>query len=315
MPTIVPDHFVHIMTETCRRRKKCIAILCYINTLFEWLETKYPKLYRSKCGEFIEDNNPHLPTNSLLANLCRIVSREFNGVILMLVGGAYYSAARTLRWILETVLKAFVAIDEKSVFTKNAADKGVSMSFDEFIEFLEYTDSMARRRKDKSLTCWMKNDDFSKHVNKFRRIHGIDRLPDSIDFRWLDGLEHAQRKHAELIYYAYEQLSSYIHTNLRDFRLISTDIHPFVYYEPKEFEKVYRLTLLTSDVVIYLLILGIWMDIGFYSPETGAKFEEVMVKELAESAEGHEYFFRALPSLRGLVFSTRNLAPKLKMKD
>lgn len=303
MPTIVPDHFAHVMEETCRRRKKRIAILLHLNILFEWLETKFPSVYKSKCGEVIEDFcNSHVPTNSLLANLTRIVSREFNAVVLMIVGGAYDSAARTLRWMLETVLKAFVATDDKSVLTRNAADKGVGMTFDEFIDFLEYTDSRTRRRKEKSLIDWMNNAEFAKRISKFKKIQGIDRLPDSIDIRWLAGLENGQHKQADLIYFAYERLSSYIHTNLRDFRLSSGDVHPFVFYSRREFDEVYRLILLTSDIISYLLILGIWMDIGFYSPEIGARFQEVVAKELGEGAEEHSYFFKELPSLRGLVF-------------
>ncbi len=54
--------------------------------------------------------------------------------------GAYDSAARTLRWMLETVVKAFVAIDDKSMLTGNETHKGQSMSYEEFMEFLEYTD-------------------------------------------------------------------------------------------------------------------------------------------------------------------------------
>jgi hypothetical protein len=307
MPTVVPNHFDHVMKETCRRRKKCITILLHLNVLFEWLETKLPSLYKSKCGEFIEDfGESNFPTNSLLANLTRIISREFNAVILMTVGGAYDSAARTLRWMLETVLKAFVAIDDKSVLTGNAQDRGQAMTFDDFVDFLVYTDSRARRRKEKPLTNWINSDGVAGRTIKFRKIQGIDRLPDSINNTWLVGLGNGQHKHADLIYFAYEQLSSYIHTNLRDFRLSSLCLHPFVFYDRKEFDEVYRLILLTSDIISYLLILGIWMDIGFYSPETGAKFAEVIVKEMGEGAEEHAYFFKELPSLRGLVSSNEN---------
>jgi hypothetical protein len=309
MPTIVPDHFVNVIEETCRRRKKRIAVLLHINILFEWLETKFPVLYGSKCENVIEDAcESSIPINSLLANMTRIISREFNAVVLMIVGGAYDSAARTLRWMLETVLKAFVATDDKSVLTLNAADKGVGMTFDEFIDFLEYTNSRSRRRKDKSLINWMNNAEFAKGINKFKRIQGIDRLPGSIGLRWLAGLENGDHKQADLIYFVYEQLSSYIHTNLRDFRLSSAKVNPFVFYNRKEFDEIYRLTLLTSDIIIYLLILGIWMDIGFYSPETGSKFQQAVVRELGEDAEEHSYFFRGLPSLRGLVFGRDRLS-------
>lgn len=307
MPTIVPDHFAHVMEETCRRRKKCVALLLHMNILFEWLETKFSSLYKGKCGEIIEDFYDHRPTNSLLANLTRIVSREFNAVVLMTVGGAYDSAVRSLRWILETVLKAFVATDDKSILTRNAMDKGLGMTFDEFIDFLEYTDSRNRRSKQKSLTNRMNSTKVVKHINRFKKIQGIDRLPDSIEPQWLAGLENGQHKQAELIYFAYEQLSSYIHTNLRDFRLSSADVHPFVFYSRKEFDEVYQLILLTGDIISYLLILGIWMDIGFYSPETRVKFQKAIVRELGEAPKNHFFFFKELPSLRGLVFGKDSL--------
>ena len=305
MPVTVPQHFVHVMKETCRRRRKRVSILLHINILFEWAETLFPSVYKSKCGEVIED---HLvdPSNSLLANLTRIISREFNGVVFMIVGGAYDSAARTLRWILETVLKAFVAIDDKSILTRSPADKGQAMTFDEFIDFLEYTDLETKRRKNKQLLNWLDDTEFVKRARRWKIIRGIDRLPTKINLRWLGGLENAENKGADLIYYAYEQLSGYIHTNLRDFRLSSPDVCPFVSYEPEEFDKVYRLAILTSDIVIYLLILGMWMDIGHYCEGAGASFQEVIVRELG--TEKLSYFLKELPSLKRLVMVGRKNA-------
>jgi len=289
------------MKETCRRRRKRISILLHINILFEWLETLFPSLYKSKCGEAIEDY-PSVPSNSLLANLVRIISREFNGVVLMVVGGAYDSAARTLRWMLETTLKAFVAIDDKSILTRSPADKGQAMTFDEFINFLEYTDLETKRRKNKQLLNWLDDAELVKRARRWKVIRGIDRLPNVINRRWLGGLENAGRKGTDLIYYAYEQLSGYIHTNLRDFRFSTPDTYPFVSYDSEEFDKVYRLAILTSDIVIYLLILGIWMDIGYYSEETGANFQEVIVREL--ETEKFSNFLKELPSLRRLVYGS-----------
>jgi len=298
MPIRVPDHFLPIIKETCRRRKKRISILLQINLLFEWVETLFPAFYKSKCGEITEDY-PSIPSNSLLANLTKIISREFNAIVLMIVGGAYDSAARTLRWMLETILKAFVAVDDKSILTRKSADKRQGMTFDEFIDFLEYTNFEVQKRKDKQLLNWLDDAELAKRVGRFRVIRGIDRLPNSINLRWLGDLENAGYKGADFIYFVYEQLSSYIHTNLRDFRLSTADAYPFVSYESKEFDKVYRLTILTSDIVIYLLILGIWMDIGYYSPETGAKFQEVIARELGTEELSH--FVKELPSLKRLV--------------
>ncbi|MCW3984264.1 MAG: hypothetical protein NWE96_09770 [Candidatus Bathyarchaeota archaeon] len=305
MPAVYPDHFLHIFNQTRRRKKKKITILANINLLFEWLETKYPNLFRAKTGEFIEENQTSFPTPTLFGNLSWIFSREFSAVLLMTLGGAYDSAARTLRWMLETAVKAFIAFDDKSILTRKEGDRGQAMTFYEFLDFLEYTDSTSKRRKDKPLTNWIQDTAYVKKINKYKRIRGIGNLPDAIALTWLDGLMHGEMRGADLIYGTYEQLSSYIHTNYRAFRP-ACDLSPYVTFEAEEFEKIYQLSVQTADIVLYLLILGIWSDIGYYSPEMGEKFEEVVVKELTEDSANRKEqldLFEALPSLRGLCFA------------
>ncbi len=315
MPTRLPDHFIHVFNYTSRAKtnQKRLALLQEISILYEWLETKIPHLYKSKCGKYIDDCLIE-EGSSLPGKLTRIISREFNGVVLMITGGAYDSAARTLRWMLETTIKAFVAVDDKSILTGDATHKGASMTFEEFIEFLEFTDSVSKDfSKNSKLTTWVKNKRVGKEKKRPTKLRGIGNLPNAIENRWLDGLEYGDHKKAELIYFTYSQLSSYTHTNLRDFR-IESEIIPFVYYEPKEFKKVFQLAVQTSDIVIYLLIMAIYTDVGFYSWEFGEQFQETIIKELSEGMEEQEneenkcekekqlFFFQQLPSLRGLVF-------------
>ena len=189
------------------------------------------------------------------------------------------------------------------------------MTLDEFLDFLRDADYMSRRRKDKALTDYIKDPVCSKKIKRFRKINGIDHLPDLIEVEWLDGLQHGEHKHAELIYATYAQLSSYIHTNLRDFRPGSS-INPYVTFEPEGFQKIYNLSLQTSDIIIYLLMLGIWTDICYYSPEMGEKFFVNTVREITEGLEEHQDsrdFLAVLPSLRSLVLPPRvNYSKKIE---
>jgi hypothetical protein len=287
------------MKETCRRQKKHVPVLLHINILLEWLETKIPSFYASKCGKDIED---HMGvSSSIMANLTRMTSREFNAVVLNILGGAYDSAARTLRWMLETSLKAFVAIADKSILTGSKTDEGKAMTFDEFMDFLEWNDLETRKHKNSQLNSRSDDARLMKQAKRWKVIRGIDRLPDKVNSPWLCGLENAGCRYADIIYCAYEQLSSYVHTNLRDFRLSSLEPAPFVTYEPKEFKKVYKLAILTCDIVAYLFILGIWIDISYSSEETGAKFLEVLRRELG--IKKLYFSLKELPSVKGLIIN------------
>jgi hypothetical protein len=303
MPTAVPAHFFHIIRETCRRQRKRVPVLLHTNILLEELGSLIPSVYVGKCGREIED---HMGTSSsIMANLTVMTSREFNAVVLNILGGAYDSAARTLRWMLETSVKAFVAISDKSILTGSKGDEGKSMTFDEFTDFLEWNDLETSKHEKSCLSN--KSDDSSllKRAKRWKVIRGIDRLPDKVNLPWLCGLQNAGCKYADVIYCAYRQLSSYVHTNLRDFRLSSLESHPFVTYERKEFEKIYKLAVVTCDIVAYLFILGIWIDISYFSDETGIKFFEVLRKGLG--TEKLSFFLKELPSVKRLIILDRGI--------
>lgn len=234
----------------------------------------YPSFYITRSGKEVEFFG--WPSSGLVENVICFTSYEFSAFTAELLSGAYDGAARTLRWIFETVVKTFAAVIDKSALTGKIVDRDKAIDLDSFIELIEESESRHKIVSAKKSYCKTIREEMPVGIRSIvRRIR-----------RKLVGLTYEKYKNYHVILQLYHELSKYAHTSTRTTlnRLITEDFSPYLYYDDQRFVEVHILALRTIDVALWLLLHSMAAELRFqnflqYSESLGRPIIETLTEK------------------------------------
>jgi len=257
------NSYADISKDSFRFKKNQIDRLhdCYF--WFYIVEGNLPDLLVSRSGEIYEDF-PHAESYSLVKNLVQIIVTDYNEIMLTLLTGAYGSTARTLRSTLETTLKIFAALVDKSILTGKISDKNKAMCGHEFRYRLDHYEFYNKMHGDeqKILDKWFEAD--TKFTLNQKAMSGISYILKRIDDGILGPIDFKEKNSTKkIIVYLYSQLSNYSHTGSWHFDYATDGSPNILKFKNDEFDEIFTQIMITTDIIASLVILSILFDLGF----------------------------------------------------
>lgn len=270
LDNIIPKTFItnieksNNFTSIRKDAMKAIPYLLWI------MSTLYPRNYISKSK--IIHNPPPIPLcgpqtlDGTVQNALKIVEKQYFDVICLLHCGAYRPIRTTLRHILEQTVLIVNSITNKKDFTGNDNDQDKAMSYNQFKSFLEYNERTHKKTK-KDMND--DNEGWVLYQKKFNRIE-----------KYVHHVKYGDKKNIDALNHAYKQSSVWAHANLWE-EIFDHDIHihslkqtPFYISNPNENEYNNSLVmiLITYEMILYLLLVASYVDVGYYNKTRAQKF-------------------------------------------
>lgn len=277
---------------------------------FYMVEGHLPDLIASRSGEVYEEF-PYAESYSLVRNLLQLIITDYNEIMLTLFTGAYGSTTRTLRSTLETTLKIFAALIDKSILTGKQDDKDKAMCGHEFRYRLSHFEFYNRMKDNelKILDSWFDSEkkfDFNK-----KAMSGIHYILENLDEDVLDLIDFTEKiKTKEVIRYIYSQLSNYSHTGMWHFDYATIGSPDIIKFKNDEFDQVFTQIMITTDIIASLVVLAILFDLGFkedYRKSYIEGFKEIL-NPIMDAHDGTGFFLT-----RQLINNQVDKVPFLKL--
>lgn len=157
-----------------------------------------------------------------------LIVLEWQNFMADLLIGAYWGASRTLRWILESTLKAYVATVDRSILDNDPTHKGTEMTSDQFNKYLVYADQ-----------------------NPYNVIGIKGILKNLVKIHKITDTENSQ------IYDTYCALCKHVHFSTTSYqRIEDRNYDTVINLSNKDFSKAYNLMIRTIDPVLYFICDG-----------------------------------------------------------
>lgn len=170
--------------------------------------------------EHIESHHEIYKRTQIMNYTGQLFIHEFEGLIINFLYGAYPSAARTMRWILEATLASTIATIDSSILDRRY---GNAMSVEQFQD-------------------WLVNHDSNPYNYKIKRKEICTKLGLG---RKINHVEHV-----------YDQLSRFSHLSIRTFSRPYADpnFHTRLSVNQPFFNNVFSLTVKTIDLSLFCFI-------------------------------------------------------------
>lgn len=245
-------------------RMKAIPYLLWV------LSTLYPYDYISKSKVVYNSPMPPLcgpqDPDGTVENALKIVEKQYFDVIYLLHCGVYRPIKTTLRHILEQTVLIVNSLTNKGDFTNNEDDRDKAMSYNQFKSRSKYAARTYKKIKED------KNNDDNGWKLRQKNFNKIEKYVRYIEF--------GDKKNIDALNYIYDELSVWAHGNLweeisyRDEHIHDLKQIPFYISNPNESDCIdsLKLILSTYQIILYLLLVASYIDIGYYNKTKAQNF-------------------------------------------
>lgn len=274
---IVPKIFIANIEKTHNHTNDYEEIKSIFG-LLHMMSYLHPQTYVSK-SKIINDSNSEYckspVANGTVENALRIFEKQYFDVICLLYCGTYRPIMVTLRQVLEQAACVTNSITNKEDLTDKYEDRGKAMSHMEFKNFLYHSEKSYEKKQ--------------KDVSGRKKIRSGKYFFPKIE-KYIKYIEYEGMKKTVALNHIYGKLSREAHANLWyevDDR--NDDVH-----EPdqvqayisnpnrKEYHRSLKIIIDVYKIVIYLLLVAAYINVGHYDKKTAKEFFDDMKYEIQQ---------------------------------
>lgn len=278
-----------------------------ITLLVNWiLENVIPMFYITRSGcdveEFpMQEHDEHDSARYIGA----LLIAEYNELIVNMYAGSYNSAIRCTRSVFEWLIKCVAAVSDASIISGVKSDRNKAYCFEGLNKAIDISKNKERfSRADKQeykKDMKMMQDIIENKLKDFPRTKL--RLQRMASTRVRDGIGDIPRQLNEMItqnisvkvedgstlcsgaialYEVYDRLSQNVHMSQEElFGLRPGGISRF--FDEEGFDETYETIMLASDVILYLLIILIDLDVFYWDKSSKVEWRKEMKKLFEQS--------------------------------
>jgi len=288
-----------------KHRTNQIFVIKRVVLLLNHVMENLPMCYRTRSGCLVEEHpmqaHSEHDTSRIIAVL---LITEFNELLVTLSSGSYSSALRTIRSMIEWLIRSIAAVSDRSIFCKSLQDqnRNRAVCFEGLKELLISNhlkkSSQKRFRRSTQNLEFPASDNWLRYyyfLRDSRVPNGVNEIPKKLNGRITANFELRNPKTqqiengSEALYSIYHTLSQSIHDDLETFGKMqyggATD-----FLDLEQFDKTYSVIVTGIDAVLYLYFILIDIDVHHSSKEDRKEGRAFLRQKFYESKFGKSTF-------------------------
>ena len=278
----------HHKSQICTVQKTVILV----NQIMENL----PACYTTRSGCEVEDHPLQEHSDHDASRLMGVLLvTELNEIVVNLCSGAHRSAVRTMRSLLEWMLRTVAAVSDRRIFTENSRDANRAVCFEGLRIAIQYGEARGKmnkeeRRLDAELLKTARRDDKAAHfldfVTSARISDGVGTIPKRLNDKIMYSINQNHKTQGNMegtnpLYCIYNQLSQHVHNTISKLDDMQygglTEFHDSEY-----FNESCLMICRAVDVVLYLYFILLDIDI-FHQLDDKRRYREYAKKKFCEN--------------------------------
>ena len=289
------------MGAVVKHHKSQVIIVQKTVRLINYIIDDLPLCYRTRSGCVVKE---HMLEEHSQRDTSRIMGvllvTEFNELVVNLCSGSHRSALRTVRSLLEWLVKAVAAVSDRRIFTKKSKDANKAVCFQGLSLAIRW--EHARKKLTKEEKRQYRELIRTPQVTKYENVHcfvdflssatipnGLGTIPKKLNYKIMSNIkqQNLTQEGPSLLYFIYDQLSKTTHNNLPKLDDIPyggmTDFH-----DPEYFNESYSVIYNAMDIILCFYYVLVDIDV-FHRSEDRKLYREHVKKEFNDIFAAGEF--------------------------
>lgn len=307
----VPEFIKRRSNALYHHREQNIFLIKRILIFLNYVIDNLPMVYVTRSGCYVEE---HVFAEHSRHDTSRIVGSllvtEFNELLINLVTGSYNSSLRTMRSMIEWLVRTLAATSDRSMLTYLPNDKNCAVCFAGLIEMMEAKDFHKNLQEENNYSndemktlkqLVTKNEAISEHVGYIARFLntkipiGVGVLPKKLNDTIKKKIKVKDHESKEIIigsdaiYAIYHLLSMPIHNTLEKIYEMNPGGESN-FLDLDKFDDTFKIILSASDLILSLYVILIDIDV-FHEREHKIQWRKFVFETFRDSKFGKHVFF------------------------